>query len=158
MKYFYADAAHRPAGPVEFDDLRRLYVAGLIRTDTYVIEEHGAAWQPLSAFLVPELPPLPPPPIPGAPPPVPAVPAWVTGRPVERKSKLAGGLLGIFLGWLGVHNFYLGYYGRGVAQLLLSLCCCFVLSPLVSIWGLIEGILILTGSISTDGNGVPLRD
>jgi len=154
MKYFYADAANRPAGPVEFDELRRLYCAGLIRIDTYVIEEHGAQWRPLSVFLIPELPPLPPPPVPGMPPPVP-IP--LTTIP-ERKSKLAGGLLGIFLGWAGVHNFYLGYYGRGVAQVLLSLCCCFVLAPLVSIWGLIEGILILTGSISTDGNGVPLRD
>jgi TM2 domain-containing membrane protein YozV len=147
MKYFYADAANRPAGPVELDELRRLYSAGQIRIDTYVIEETGATWRPLSAFIIPELPPIPPPPLPrrGSPPP-------------ERRSKLAGGLLGIFLGWLGVHNFYLGYYGRGVAQVLLSLGCCFVLAPLVSIWGLIEGILILTGSISTDGNGDPLRD
>jgi hypothetical protein len=26
------------------------------------------------------------------------------------------------------------------------------------IWGLIEGILIFTGSIATDAKGVPLRD
>ncbi len=26
-----------------------------------------------------------------------------------------------------------------------------------AIWGLIEGIMILTGSINTDANGVPLK-
>lgn len=34
------------------------------------------------------------------------------------KSKLAAGLLGIFLGSLGVHNFYLGYTTKGLIQLL----------------------------------------
>ena len=34
----------------------------------------------------------------------------------ERKSKLAAGLLGIFLGSFGVHNFYLGYIAKGVIQ------------------------------------------
>ena len=76
----------------------------------------------------------------------------------QAKSKLAAGLLGIFLGSLGVHNFYLGYIGKAVAQLLISVLSCFTLSWASAIWGLIEGILILTGSISVDGNGNPLRD
>ena len=76
----------------------------------------------------------------------------------QAKSKLAAGLLGIFLGSLGVHNFYLGYTGKAVAQLLISVLSCFTLSFASAIWGLIEGILILTGSISVDGNGNPLRD
>lgn len=33
------------------------------------------------------------------------------------KSKIAAGLLGIFLGVYGVHNFYLGYYKKAVVQL-----------------------------------------
>lgn len=33
------------------------------------------------------------------------------------KSKIAAGLLGIFLGAFGVHNFYLGYTGKAIAQL-----------------------------------------
>lgn len=74
------------------------------------------------------------------------------------KSKIAAGLLGIFLGWLGVHNFYLGYTGKAIAQLLISILSCFTLTFISSIWGLIEGILILTGSINVDGNGNPLRD
>lgn len=75
-----------------------------------------------------------------------------------QKSKMAAGLLGIFLGGLGVHNFYLGYTGKAVAQLLISLLSCGFLAWGSAIWGLIEGILILTGSISVDGNGNPLKD
>ena len=75
-----------------------------------------------------------------------------------QKSKIAAGLLGIFLGGLGVHNFYLGYTGKAVAQLLISLLSCGFLAWGSAIWGLIEGILILTGSISVDGNGNPLKD
>lgn len=74
------------------------------------------------------------------------------------KSKMAAGLLGIFLGGLGVHNFYLGYTGKAVAQLLISLLSCGFLSWASAIWGLIEGILLLTGSINVDGEGNPLRD
>ena len=74
------------------------------------------------------------------------------------KSKIAAGILGILLGALGVHNFYLGYTGKAVAQLLITILSCGMLSFASAIWGLIEGILILTGSINTDGEGKPLRD
>ena len=74
------------------------------------------------------------------------------------KSKLAAGLLGIFLGGIGVHNFYLGFTGKGVAQVLITVLSCFTLSFVSIIWGLIEGILILTGSMNKDANGNPLVD
>lgn len=76
----------------------------------------------------------------------------------QAKSKLAAGLLGIFLGAFGVHNFYLGYTGKAIAQLLITVLSCGCLSFASGIWGLIEGILLLTGSINVDGNGNPLRD
>ena len=75
-----------------------------------------------------------------------------------QKSKMAAGLLGIFLGAFGVHNFYLGYTGKAVAQLLISVLSCGVLAVASEIWGLVEGIQILTGSIATDAKGVPLKD
>ena len=74
------------------------------------------------------------------------------------KSKIAAGLLGIFLGSFGVHNFYLGYTGKAIAQLLITLLTCRFGAFISSIWGLIEGILILTGSINVDGNGNPLGE
>ena len=69
------------------------------------------------------------------------------------KSKIVAGILGILLGMFGVHNFYLGYTGKATAQLLLTVLSCGILSPIIGIWGLIEGVLILTGSISEDGDG-----
>ncbi len=76
----------------------------------------------------------------------------------EQKSKVLAGLLGILLGSLGIHNFYLGNTGKAVAQLLITLLTCGMGGIVTSIWGLVEGIMILTGSISTDAKGVPLKD
>jgi TM2 domain-containing membrane protein YozV len=64
------------------------------------------------------------------------------------------GLLGIFLGGFGVHRFYLGYVGIGIAQIAVTLVTCGV----GHIWGLIEGILILTGNINRDAQGRSLKE
>ena len=69
------------------------------------------------------------------------------------KSKMTAGLLGIFLGGFGVHNFYLGYTGKAIAQIALTFCF-----GAGAVWGLIEGILILTGKIDKDAKGNPLKD
>ena len=90
-------------------------------------------------------------------------------RPVpagEQKSKIVAGLLGIFLGQLGIHNFYLGYTGKAVTQLVCTiigyLLMCVAIGAFVvmgrGIWGLIEGIMILAGKINTDAKGIPLKD
>ena len=80
----------------------------------------------------------------------------------QAKSKLCAGLLGIFLGAFGVHNFYLGFTTKAVVQLLVSLVggliTCGVATVAIEIWGLVEGIMILCGNISTDANGIPLKD
>ncbi len=77
---------------------------------------------------------------------------------VNGKSKITAGILGIFLGCFGVHNFYLGYNGKAIAQLLITLLSIFLLSWVSAIWGLIEGILILTGNIKKDASGNDLID
>ena len=69
------------------------------------------------------------------------------------KSKIVAGLLGIFLGSIGVHNFYLGRTGRGIAQIVATICTC----GIAGIWGFIEGILCLCGNY-TDADGLPLSD
>lgn len=76
----------------------------------------------------------------------------------QQKSKIAAGLFGIFLGGLGIHNFYLGFKGKAIAQLLISLLSFGLLAWVSAIWGLIEGIMILAGSICYDADGVPLKD
>lgn len=70
----------------------------------------------------------------------------------KRKSKITAGLLGIFLGGWGIHNFYLGNTGKGIAQIFLTFCF-----GIGYVWGLIEGIMILCGGIKTDANGIPLE-
>ena len=90
---------------------------------------------------------------------------------VARKSKIAAGLLGIFLGSLGVHNFYLGRDARGGLQLGLTVAgviLSFIFVGLfvllgVEVWALVEGILILAatpgaGRWGVDARGVPLSD
>lgn len=70
------------------------------------------------------------------PPPPPAPP-----KPrIPRKSKVAAGLLAIFLGVLGVHKFYLGKWVQGI--LYLALCWTYV----PALVGLIEGIVYLCSS------------
>lgn len=88
----------------------------------------------------------------------------------EQKSKLVAALLAFFLGGYGIHNFYLGYTKKAIIQvcvsggcILLTLISCGVLFPLlignlgIGIWAFVEFIQILTGSISVDGKGVPLK-
>ena len=86
------------------------------------------------------------------------------GYGYAQKSKIVAGLLGLFLGGLGVHNFYLGYTGKAVAQLLLTLIGWIILiGPIISgIWALIEAVLILCSSYGSnwhrDGHGQELQD
>ena len=72
--------------------------------------------------------------------------------PPNAKSKLVAGLLGLFLGGIGIHNFYLGYTGKGIAQILLS--C----TGISAIWAFVESIMIFMGKIDKDANGNPLVD
>ena len=85
----------------------------------------------------------------------------------EQKSWLAAVLLCLFFGELGVHNFYIGQKQTGTVQLalyggafLLFLITFgfgfFLLLPSV-IWKFVDLIKLLTGSISTDAQGIPLK-
>lgn len=81
-----------------------------------------------------------------------------------QKSRLAAGLLAIMLGFLGIHNFYLGFTSRGVAQLVISLVggvvTCGLATLAVVVWAFVEGVMLLSASPSRmyDGHGVILRD
>lgn len=67
------------------------------------------------------------------------------------KSKVVAGVLGILLGSLGVHSFYLGKTGKGILQIIVSI----VTFGIGALWGFIEGIIILVKG-GTDKNGVEL--
>lgn len=98
------------------------------------------------------------------------------------KSKVAAGVLGLLLGGLGIHNFYLGYTKKAIIQLGVQLgamaiaIILYILSiPLslivigvllipiamvfngvqigIGVWGFVEGIMILCGKIDRDADG-----
>lgn len=89
----------------------------------------------------------------------PPMPNPVYGYP-QPKSKLVAGLLGIFLGPLGIHRFYLGFTKIAVIQLVLTLVLGIFTFGLAGLWGVIEGIMIIAGSahFRADAQGIPLRD
>ncbi|WP_425271440.1 TM2 domain-containing protein [Micromonospora inaquosa] len=72
---------------------------------------------------------------------------------VSDKSKIVAGVLGILLGFFGAGRFYMGDIKTGVLQLVVSVVTC----GFGSLWGLIDGILILVNG-GTDAQGRPLRD
>ena len=61
---------------------------------------------------------------------------------VTESKKTVAGILGILLGGLGAHKFYLGYTTPGIIQLVVSFCTC----GAGSVIGLVEGIIYLTKS------------
>lgn len=69
------------------------------------------------------------------------------------KQKIVAFLLAFFLGGFGVHNFYLGKTGMGIAQLVLTIT---FIGAIVSLpWAFVQSILIIMGK-SNDADGNPL--
>ena len=69
------------------------------------------------------------------------------------KSKIVAGILGILLGGFGAGRFYIGDTKTGVLQLVVTLVTC----GFGSLWGLVDGILILVNG-GYDAQGRRLRD
>lgn len=65
-----------------------------------------------------------------------------SGAPYRSEKKVIAGILGILLGGLGIHKFYLGYTKAGIIQLVLGIVTC----GIAGIIGFIEGIIYLTKS------------
>jgi len=60
--------------------------------------------------------------------------------------KVAAGICGIVIGWLGVHKFILGYQTEGIIMLLVSVLSCGMLAVVMQVIGIVEGIMYLTKS------------
>lgn len=83
-----------------------------------------------------------------------AAPQQVVVVANQQKSRVAYVLLGLFLGVLGIHNFYAGFSGRGIAQLLICLLAGWLVVPIFAlwIWNLVEII-----TVTADAQGVPFN-
>ncbi|MEY2410049.1 MAG: hypothetical protein QOF48_2719 [Verrucomicrobiota bacterium] len=133
----------RQYGPIPAEQLRQWILEGRANGQTLAQLEGSSDWKAMAtfpefagAFIATAAPPL-------------------LTHDDTRKSKVVAGVFGILLGGLGIHRFYLGYIGIGIAQILVTVCT----FGAGAIWGLIEGILILTGSsITTDAEGRSLKD
>ena len=66
----------------------------------------------------------------------------------ENKSKELAGVLGLLLGGFGVHSFYLGDIKKGITQIVITICT----AGVGAIVGIVEGALILTGTMKIDAN------
>ena len=74
--------------------------------------------------------------------------------PGALKSKVLAGILGILLGGIGIHNFYLGKTGRGLMQIVVTV----ITLGAGALWGFIEGIMILVSDDWTDSQGRPMKE
>jgi TM2 domain-containing membrane protein YozV len=154
MTYFYLSNGQR-YGPVAESELRALVAQGRVAVTDLVWREGMAAWAPAHEALGIAMPPPPPPAYAApaqtvlAPPPPPAA-----ASPAGQKDRVAFILLGVFLGTLGIHNFFAGYTGRGVAQLLITLLVGWLIVPwiAVAIWNIVEVI-----TVTKDAHGLPFR-
>ncbi len=75
----------------------------------------------------------------------------VDSKPV--KSHIVAALLGIIFGAIGLHRFYLGFWGLGIAQVAVT----YLTGGFGVMWGFIEGVLIFTGHIRKDAKGRLLK-
>jgi len=69
------------------------------------------------------------------------------------KSRTIATLLALFLGLIGAHRFYLGYYKIGIAQIVVT----GLTGGFGAVWGFIEAALIFGGHINKDAKGRPLK-
>lgn len=68
------------------------------------------------------------------------------------KSRVSYVILALLLGALGIHNFYAGYTGKGIAQLCITLISFGVLAFVSAIWALVEAITVTQDASGTAFN------
>jgi len=74
-------------------------------------------------------------------------------KPISDKDKTVAGILGIVVGFFGIHRIYMGYIGVGILQIVLTI----LTFGLAGLWGFTEGILILVQDNWTDSKGRLLK-
>jgi TM2 domain-containing membrane protein YozV len=134
--YKIIGADGQPYGPVNTEQIRRWIAENRVNAQTLVQAEGAPEWKALGS--IPEFASE----LKAVPPPI-AAPPTLAAR---ASHKIPAGICGILLGGFGVHKFILGYTGAGLVMLLVTVLSCFILSPVMHLIGLIEGIIYLCKS------------
>ncbi|MEY4775962.1 MAG: hypothetical protein RL759_475 [Verrucomicrobiota bacterium] len=131
-------------GPIDEAAIRGLLTSGQISIDTLVWTTGMSSWVPLQQSSLGAGLPTPP----SA---VPSYPMPTQGNP-NAKDRVAYILLAVFIGHLGIHNFFAGYTSRGVIQLVITIVTCGIGGIATWIWAIIEAI-----TVTKDANGVDFK-
>lgn len=83
----------------------------------------------------------------------------------SQKSAIIAVILALLAGGLGLHQFYLGFIGKGVTQLILTvlgslltiILIGYVFLGIVAVWVFFDIVLMLVNSDYRDAKGVPLK-
>lgn len=142
-KGLFLIAGDETKGPYSLKQVRAMYESGQFTMDTPCCREGDDVWRPLVDLEdeilgaekkkpLPNIPAVAPTPI--------NIQVQAPRMAPMGKSRALFVVLGLFLGLLGIHNFYAGYSGKGVAQLLVTLLTGWLLFPLfiVGVWALVE--------------------
>jgi len=128
----------REYGPVAAEQVRAWLREGRATLQTLAQPVGSTDWRPLGTLPEFATPPSVVPPF--------AAPTAVPGS----DKKLPAGILGILLGGLGIHKFFLGYASEGVLMLVVTLVggivTCGVAATVMHIIGIIEGVIYLSKS------------
>ena len=79
----------------------------------------------------------------------------MVGQQYSTKRKAVAIVLALFVGGLGIHNWYLGYKKKALVQALLStLGIAIIIGPVITgVWVIVDIVKLATGKISTDAKG-----
>ena len=131
-------------GPVDEVTMHSLIANRTISIDTLVWTNGMANWTPLQQTqLAAGLP---------VAPPMSSINAATQPNNSSAKDRVAYVLLAVFLGGIGIHNFYAGFTNRAIIQLLVSILSCGILWFFMWIWAIIEAC-----TVTQDANGVRFK-
>ena len=140
--WYYQQADNR-IGPVSEEMIRNLLLAQILNTQSLVWKEGMANWIPIHQTSLADGLPLPPPPLPST---------LKSGA----KTRVLYVVLAVFLGSVGIHNFYAGYNQNGIIQLVVSLTTGFLTCGISSfamwVWAIIEAC-----TITQDASGAEFK-
>jgi TM2 domain-containing membrane protein YozV len=130
-------------GPYSLEEAHQMLIAGRVAREDLAWVEGTPDWKPLGTILgIVDLPPLP------------EERDASTGEAISDRLILPAFLLAFFVGVFGVHRFYVGKTGSGIAMLLLTLTL--VGAIVTGIWALVDWIVIVCGGFR-DAEGRLLR-